>query len=538
MAAKRKRSSSKKKAASKRPPVRRRRPAPRAAAAAVHAPAGGGLDGSGRQLVIVPSAGLELAAHPPAAAAFAPAAHVSDAAAKSLASLSSVLQRAGATAAPLFSEAQLMPPPPMAMGLAAAAPTPPAVLGAYQVVRAADERLDDLAAELIQRDLVAGAYVKPRIFAPIAPISRRGTPHPAKAVKLAAAPGGPAIGTPDFSANQGYLGPSPAGVDARWAWTQPGGRGEGVSIVDIEGGWRFTHEDLTRSVDGLVGGTAIDDIGWRNHGTAVLSEIAGDQNAMGVTGIAPGARVAAISHTPQGSSSAILAAARRLQPGDIMLLEMHRPGPRFAFQERPSDQRGYIAVEWWPDDYDAVVFAVRKGVIVVSAAGNGAENLDDPLYSVRPNSAGQFFPPNWINPFDRTRRDSGSIVVGAGAPATGSFGNDRGRLDFSNFGALVDAQGWGRDVVACGYGDLQNGQEDRLYTSTFSGTSSASPIVVGALACVQGIRRAAGRPPLTPAQVRALLRATGAPQQNGIFGPATQRIGNRPNIKDMVASMP
>ena len=536
MAAKRKRAG--KRASSKKQPVRRRRVARRAAAPAVVSPAGGGPAGTGRQLVIVPSAGLELASHPPALAAFAPAAHVSAGAARSLASLSSVLQRAGAVAAPLFSEAQLMPAPAM-MGMAvAAAPTPPAVLGAYQVVRAADERLDDLAAELIQRDLVAGAYVKPRIFPPIGPISRRRTPHPAKAVKLAAAPGGPAIGTPDFVANQGYLDASPAGVDARWAWTQPGGRGEGVAIVDIEGGWCFTHEDLAHGVDGLVGGTAIDDIGWRNHGTSVISEIVGDDNAMGVTGIAPGARLAAISHTPQGSSAAILAAAKRLRPGDVMLLEMHRPGPRFAFQERPADQRGYIAVEWWPDDYDAVAFAVRKGVIVVSAAGNGAENLDDPLYSVRPNSAGQFFPPNWINPFDRTRRDSGSIVVGAGAPATGSFGNDRGRLDFSNFGALVDAQGWGRDVVACGYGDLQNGQEERLYTSVFSGTSSASPIVVGAVACVQGIRRAAGRPPLTPAQVRDLLRATGAPQQNGIFGPTAQRIGNRPDIRAMVGAMP
>ena len=95
-------------------------------------------------------------------------------------------------------------------------------------------------------------------------------------------------------------------------------------------------------------------------------------------------------------------------------------------------------------------------------------------------------------------------MVGAGAPPPGTHGRDHGadrsRLDFSNYGALVDAQGWGREVTTTGYGDLQGGSiEDLWYTDQFSGTSSASPIVVGALGCVQGFLRAAGRAPLTPA---------------------------------------
>ena len=112
-----------------------------------------------------------------------------------------------------------------------------------------------------------------------------------------------------------------------------------------------------------------------------------------------------------------------------------------------------------------------------------------------------------------------------------NHGPDRSRLDFSNFGALVDAQGWGREVTTSGYGDLQGGaNEDEWYTDQFSGTSSASPVVVGALGCVQGVLRSRGRVPLSPAQARELLRATGSQQQDAPGRPRTPWIGNRPDL--------
>jgi hypothetical protein len=115
---------------------------------------------------------------------------------------------------------------------------------------------------------------------------------------------------------------------------------------------------------------------------------------------------------------------------------------------------------------------------------------------------------------------------------------DRARCVFSNYGACVDAQGWGWEVTSTGYGDLQGGPDNKLhYTDQFSGTSSASPIVVGALACVQGVLRAQGRIPLTPARARDLLRSTGSPQQAAPGRPVTQRIGNRPNLRQMIAQV-
>jgi hypothetical protein len=63
--------------------------------------------------------------------------------------------------------------------------------------------------------------------------------------------------TPDFTARQVYLGAAPSGIDARYAWTLPGGGGTGAGIVDIEGAWRFTHEDLTQNQGGVVAGSTL-----------------------------------------------------------------------------------------------------------------------------------------------------------------------------------------------------------------------------------------------------------------------------------------
>lgn len=378
-----------------------------------------------------------------------------------------------------------------------------------------------LAEELASHDAISGAYVKPPA-------------EPPDLNDMAPAPGDAPPATADFTSRQGYLDAAPGGIDARAAWTVAGGGGAGVRIVDVEGAWRFTHEDLLQNQGGVIGGTMSADIAWRNHGTAVAGEFGGDRNPFGITGIAPDANVRAVSiFGGTGSANAIRTAANALSAGDIILIELHRPGPRNGFANR-NDQLGYIAVEWWDDDFAAIAYAVGRGVIVVEAAGNGAENLDDALY----NTPGPGFPASWRNPFNRANRDSGAIIVGAGAPPPGTHGRnwgpDRSRLDFSNFGSCVDAQGWGREVTTTGYGDLQGGaSEDLWYTDQFSGTSSASPIVVGAVAATQGAMRAKGTPK-TPAQMRQLLRTTGSPQQDAPGRPATQRIGNRPDLRALI----
>ena len=301
-----------------------------------------------------------------------------------------------------------------------------------------------------------------------------------------------------------------------------------MRIIDCEWGWRFTHEDLSTHQGGVVIGSAIAD---DNHGTAVLGEFSGDVNSLGIVGICSDALASAASFATLPTATVIRQAADRLRAGDIMLLEIHRPGPGSS----GSGQDGFIAIEWWPDDFAAIRYAVARGVIVVEAAGNGARNLDDAIY----NTPQTGFPTTWANPFNTNNPSSGAVVVGAGAPPPGTHGHDHGpdrsRLGFSNHGRRVDAQGWGREVTSTGYGDIQGGSNrDLWYTDQFSGTSSASPIVVGALGCVQGILRARNRPLLTPAIARQLLRATGSPQQDAPGRPRSQRIGNRPDLRQLI----
>lgn len=394
-----------------------------------------------------------------------------------------------------------------------------ALLDAYYAVRGLDEGHDEVAHVLRALDVVAGAYVKPAAALPVSLNAMTPTAEEA--------PGA----TPDLSDEQLYRQAPPVGVGAEAANAQPGGGGADVRVVDVEGAWRLSHEDLRR--DGaLLAGTPSDSLGWRNHGTAVLGVLSSRADRTGTTGIAPDAsvQVMTIFGDQMGSAAAISRAADALRPGDVLMVELHRPGPRSGL----IGQFGYIPVEWWPDDYDAVRYAVQRGVIVLEAAGNGSQDLDDPLYDTPMTG----FPATWRNPFRRGSRDSGSVLVGAGAPVQGangsSWGPDRSRLDFSNYGSAVDVQGHGREVTTCGYGDRQGGPEDRWYTSHFSGTSSALPVVVGALSCAQGILSAGDGARLTPEQARAAFRATGSPQQAGSGAPVTQNIGNRPDIAALV----
>lgn len=379
-----------------------------------------------------------------------------------------------------------------------------------------------------------GVYRKP---APRRPVYRSSM-RPAADSEV---PQGP---TADFSPLQRYLGSGPEGFDVRAIWDLPGGTGEGVSVVDIEGAWRFTHEALAGRYVTAIGpepDAAVD----FSHGTAVLGILSAASAGQGVVGIAPNARTrVACDELPHDGfrtpSQAIVDAADALQPGDIILVEVHYPGPRSAepWHDDP-DQRGFIPAEFFPDDFQAIRYAVRRGVIVVAAAGNGGENLDDAVF----DDGRKGFPAWWRNPFRRGQADSGSIIVGAGACPPGTNGiedafPDRSRLAFSNWGSAVDAQGWGNGVTTCGYGDLQGSLDvatlDRWYTKTFNGTSSAAPCIAGVLACVQGVLRAQGRPLLTPARARTLLREIGAPQTDDIDRPRTQRIGPRPSAIELL----
>jgi hypothetical protein len=340
----------------------------------------------------------------------------------------------------------------------------------------------------------------------------------------------PAI-TPDFTGNQGYLGPAPAGVDAEFSWTIPGGDGTGIRIYDVERAWQQTHEDLSKAagVVQLLDPGDSNTQGNNSHGTAVLGELVGDDDAKGVTGISFGASVGLAPRitTNQGNNvgNALLLAAADALPGDVILLETQTSVCGLGGCNSTT-QNGCGPSEWTQSVFDATQTAVANRINVVAAAGNGNVDLD----MAACNSL-----------FDRTQRDSGAIIVGAGGSA--GSGNDRERLNFSSYGSRVDLQGWGDGVMTTGYGTARSPggyvdpddsmNPDKWYTDSFGGTSSASPIVAGAVANLQGIAKQTFGVPLLSFQVRSILRDTGSPQ----LGDTSENIGPLPDLQSAIGAI-
>lgn len=319
---------------------------------------------------------------------------------------------------------------------------------------------------------------------------------------------------PNFMPLQDYLGPAPEGLDVRYAWNQPGGRGERVVIADVEGSWNVNHHDLKRAKEKRIDGHMLGGI-WLEHGTAVVGQLVGSRNGYGITGISHKSKIRMFSIGRMNDKGkvitnvpdAVYQAATALNAGDVMVIEVQYSG---------VNQTGYyVPVEYYDADFEAILFATRKGIVVVEAAGNGGQDLDRDLYEDR---------------FKRKKRDSLAILVGAGAPPSG-FGPDRSRLSFSNFGSRVDVQGWGKSVTTTGYGDLYwKGGRNFFYTDTFNGTSSATGMLGGVVAVLQSIAIDHTGKPLKPKRLRKILTRTGSPQQ----GNTKQNIGPRPNLKKAV----
>jgi subtilisin family serine protease len=359
-------------------------------------------------------------------------------------------------------------------------------------VRGSRSAIDRELARLREREDVLTAFEAPRPELPFVPGSTTTT-------------GSCPVRTPPYHERQGYLRPAPAGIDAAFAWAKPGGRGDAVWFADVEGAWNTAHEDLPADRVHSIG-RPVRGRDWEMHGTAVLGEVLSRENDLGMVGIAPNVgRVITSSIAGVSAAAAIDLAQAELRAGDVLLIELHSIGPRGRF----------LPMEFWDDVFDVVQIASARGVVVVEAAGNGFEDLDHEAYGGK---------------LDRRQRDSGAIMVGAGAPALDGW-TDRSRLDFSNYGSRVDVQGWGRMVATLDYGDLQGcDAAQRKYTELFGGTSSASPIVAGAALLLESIAKTEKGCPLSPPDLRTLLVETGSPQTDGPHGSAKQNIGPRPDL--------
>lgn len=311
--------------------------------------------------------------------------------------------------------------------------------------------------------------------------------------------------TSDFTSYQTYLGPAAVnGYDVRYARTRPGGDGSRARLIDIEYQWELLHEDLQKGLTNILWGTQLTVFG-PDHGTAALGISGAISNSYGMEGIVHRAHIDVICATDSSGSwdlaNAINQAILFTAPGDVILLEQQGYSSTFG---------DYCPVEYYADVYSAIANATALGRVIIEPTGNGNLNLDDPA---------------WGGIFQRTTRDSGAIMVGAGTAA------NRSRCSFSCYGSRVDIQGWGDGSVATlGYGDLYGSSVTNYYTQGFSGTSSASALSAGVASLLESYARAAYGLSLSPATLRSNLVQSGYAQTYGLAG----AIGPLPNLSNAV----
>jgi serine protease len=287
--------------------------------------------------------------------------------------------------------------------------------------------------------------------------------------------------------NQGYLDPSPDGIDAEYAWSFVGGAGAGQRFIDLERGWTLNHEDIVAHGITLLHGTLLDSS--RGHGTSVLGEVCAVDNALGCVGIVPNiASVDVVSYNGSTRPNAILAAIANLNFGDVLLLEA---------QVWLNGTNLLGPIEAYDAEYEAIRLATALGIIVVEAGGNGTNNGSPPPLNMDTYTtlSGQaIFNRDPDNP---DFRDSGAIIVTAAtstAPHT--------RLAYGPHGGRIDCYAWGENINTL---SSDAAGATTAYRTTFGGTSGASPIITGAALAVQGRAEAQFDFRFSPRQMRTIL---------------------------------
>ncbi|SMQ21693.1 Subtilase family protein [Streptomyces sp. Ag82_O1-12] len=231
-------------------------------------------------------------------------------------------------------------------------------------------------------------------------------------------------------------------------YTYPDGAGEGVTAYVIDTGVRTTHKDFGgRAASGFDAVDNDNDAADGNgHGTHVAGTIAGTAH-----GVAKKAKIVAVRVLDDNGSGT----TEQVVAGIDWVTKNHQ-GPSVANMSLGGGADEALD--------EAVRKAIAAGVTFAVAAGN--ESSD----------AGQ-----------------GSPARVKEAVTVASSTKDDKQSDFSNYGAVVDVYAPGSDITSA-WNDSDEG------TKTISGTSMATPHVVGAAAVYL-----AGHKDATPEQVAKAL---------------------------------
>jgi len=218
-----------------------------------------------------------------------------------------------------------------------------------------------------------------------------------------------------------------------------------------------------------------------SHGTHVAGIVGAQRNnGLGAKGVAQDVKIMAIRAVPNGDE----------YDKDIAL------GIRYAVDNgakiiNASFGKSYSPNVTWV--YDAIKYAAAKNVLIVHAAGNEGENLDEPSH---PN-----FPNDQIN--NGPEIADNVLTVGALGPVYG----ENLVTEFSNYGLTnVDVFAPGADI----YASMPDNEYDFQ-----DGTSMAAPGAAGVAALVWSYY-----PTLTAAQLKKVLMLSGVRSQIEVLLPS------------------
>jgi len=319
-------------------------------------------------------------------------------------------------------------------------------------------------------------------------------------------------GSPDYTGRQTYLQGKKSsapyrigGVNALEAWKVAGGKGQNMRVISAESDhWSYGHEDLPLPYTELHAPGDPAKVGY--HDTSSAGVIASKENGFGTTGIVPYAQLGYL----QWGAARLREMGEQLQAGDVMQLGVHYQYPDDYFPVDICTYNCFMPLEDNNLVRNTIAYLTEeKGIHIVLAAANGNINLDHPYFNGH---------------YDRTRFDSGGIYAGAVNSTSGL------KSSFSEYGSRVDLFSWGDSVTTTTY---SQSNPTRGYTHTYSGTSSANPIIAGVVASLQGVARANGIGNIPPKDLRKILVTTGYPQING----NSTQIGVQPDLDAAIKKM-
>ena len=321
--------------------------------------------------------------------------------------------------------------------------------------------------------------------------------------------------TPDYVPLQTYLeepGPRYQGMNVRKAWAKQV-TGKGARVHFSDGGLFPQHEDLRGNRNLKI--ITLQPNGDPGHGTKSVGILLATPNGFGMTGMCHASELYLYNNQARDASlhsQTPKDLLRHVEPGDIVAINRQSAHPDVLSTFLPSLHES----DWW----DMAKALTERGAVVIFAAGNGSSKT----IADKGTTAGYGVSlADW--PYFHDHGEADAIVIGACQSWDGK------PHQYSNFNYphwMLNA--WGDSVATLGKGALQDkSADDRDYTANYGGTSSATPLVAGALSLIQSYAMEQHHLYLNTSQMHLLVMQAGY-RDATLPHSAVLPMGARPNV--------